>query len=292
MSKKRNLILSIISIVLLLSAFTIASGDSDKVAFFTSLHIREDQTVNGDAVAIFGDIRVDGTVRGDAVAVFGNVVVNGTINGDTVAVAGAVEVGSNGVISGDAVGVGGGVIKERGAVIRGEEANAAMSIGINRHNILPVITYASIIGLLITYALSWLVIIIIPSNIENMAVQSLDNLGRRFGIGLLAYILLPVFALALIITMVGIIVLPFFLIAFAIASFISMIPLKIAIGRRIAASVQNSSSIYVHLLVGLIIVYLIKLIPIIGWLVYVFLAAVAMGLLIDTRMGGAFRRKV
>ncbi len=72
------------------------------VKFGEDITIEEGEVVNGDVVAIGGNIRIAGTVVGDVSAVGGDVIAESTA-----------------VIRGDAVSVGGKVVKEPGAQIRG-----------------------------------------------------------------------------------------------------------------------------------------------------------------------------
>lgn len=85
------------------SSFHLSKSESgDIVRFGEDITIEEGEVVNGDVVAIGGDIRIAGTVAGDVVAVGGDVIAEPTA-----------------VIRGDAVSVGGKVVKEPGAQIRG-----------------------------------------------------------------------------------------------------------------------------------------------------------------------------
>jgi len=86
-----------------LSSIHLSELDSgDIVKFGEAIVIREGEVVNGDVVAIGGDIQIAGTVAGDVVAVGGDVVAKSTA-----------------VIRGDAVSVGGKVTKEPGAELGG-----------------------------------------------------------------------------------------------------------------------------------------------------------------------------
>jgi hypothetical protein len=84
-------------------------------------------TINKDIVKVGRDIMVEEyeKVDGDVVAVGGDVTVKGTVMGNVVAVGGDVFVDSTGVIQGDAVSVGGDVEKEPGAVIKGEKVRVS-----------------------------------------------------------------------------------------------------------------------------------------------------------------------
>ena len=78
------------------------SESGDIVRFGEDIILEEGEVVNGDVVAIGGDIQIAGKVTGDVAAVGGDVVAKSTA-----------------IIRGDAVSVGGKVRKEPGAQIRG-----------------------------------------------------------------------------------------------------------------------------------------------------------------------------
>lgn len=88
-----------------------ASGD--RVQIFGDIHVREDESLSGQAVAVMGSVRVDGEV-GDQV----------------VAVMGSVHLGPNAIVRGDIVSVGGRVHRAAGAQIRGDVTQVALGSGV------------------------------------------------------------------------------------------------------------------------------------------------------------------
>lgn len=283
-------------IVLMLGAFALDVDNKDKVAIFNSIEIPAGITVNGDAVAIFGSVTVNGDLTGDTVAIFGNVTVSGTVDGDAVAVMGKVSVKNNGVISGDAAGILGGVDKAPNANVRGEIVDISTPFGMERRDgLIPRISYGDMIGLFVIYAFSCLALLIAPDRVRLMAEQSKLRLGRRFGIGFLIMMLfIPasvVLSILLAITVVGIIFIPFIFIAFVLVAFAGMVALEVAIGHRITGQLEGNNSMYIHLLVGVVLVYVLKIIPIFGWLAYLALVTYAVGVAVDTRIGAPTVRK-
>ncbi|MEZ5274828.1 MAG: RDD family protein [Opitutaceae bacterium] len=75
--------------------------------------------VASDFVVVIGDGRVDGMVKGDAVVVLGNATVNGQVQGDLVNVMGTAVLGPQAVVNGEVVVIGGKLIKADGAAIKG-----------------------------------------------------------------------------------------------------------------------------------------------------------------------------
>ncbi|MGE5677616.1 MAG: hypothetical protein ACM3ZR_06110 [Pseudomonadota bacterium] len=285
-------------IVFMFCAFVLDVDNKDRVAIFKSIEIPKGITVNGDAVAIFGSVTVNGDISGDVVAVFGSVKVSGAVSGDAVAVLGGISVAEGGSISGDAVGIMGGVDKAPNGVIRGEIADLNAPTNNNRKDegLIPKLSYGDMIGLFLIYAFSCLVLQVIPGRISIMSKESGRLIGRRLGIGLLLTILfLPasvILSVILAITLIGIVFIPFIYIAFVLAAFIGMVAVEIAIGYRITGNLEGRYATYIHLLVGVVIVFITKMIPELGFFVYILLGTYSIGIAADTRLGApAVRRQ-
>lgn len=283
-------------IVLMFCAFTIDVDNKDRVAIFNSIEIPEEIIVNGDAVAIFGDITVNGDLLGNVVAIFGDVSVAGTADGDAVAILGKISVKGNGKINGDAIGILGGVEKSPNAAIRGEVVDINSPLAFKSHDgIVPRISFGDMIGLFLIYAFSCIVLLLAPDRVRLMSEKSRLEMGRHLGIGFVLMLLfLPaslILSMLLAITLIGIIFIPFIFIAFALITFVGMVALEIAIGHRITGYLEGRNSMYIYLMIGVVLVYALKLIPIIGWLIYLILAAYAVGVAFNTRFGAPEVRK-
>jgi hypothetical protein len=84
----------------------------DRVQIFGDVHVREDESLSGQAVAVMGSVRVDGEV-GDQV----------------VAVMGSVHLGPHAVVRGDVVSVGGRLHMSPGAHVRGDVVEVPLGFG-------------------------------------------------------------------------------------------------------------------------------------------------------------------
>jgi hypothetical protein len=297
MKTKRNaaVLVVILAAVLMLCAINIDIDNKDRVAFFKSIEIPEGMNVNGDAVALFGSIKVDGTLTGDAVSIFGSISISGAVDGDVISVGGKVSVKGNGKINGDAVGILGGIDKTQDASIRGEIIDIGGPFNFGSKGLIPRISYGEIVGVFIIYAFSCLAILISPDRIIRMSVRSREEVPRHFAVGFVAILLfIPVSVILTVlfaITIIGIVFIPFIFIIFVLLAFIGMVALEIAIGRRITGELEGRNSIFIHLMVGVIIVFVLESVPIIGWILYLGLASVALGVVIDTKLGSPAVRK-
>ncbi|MEA4846931.1 MAG: hypothetical protein VB106_06840 [Clostridiaceae bacterium] len=290
MKKRTALLTGLMLLVLMLCAFEINVDNKDKVAIFNDIEVPAGVTVNGDAVALFGDVTVDGNLEGDAVTIFGDMSVSGDIEGDAVAIFGEISVKGNGVISGDAVGILGGVNKSPNATIRGEIADINAPFSIKRpDSLIPRVSYGDMIGLVAVYAFSCLAILIAPDRVRLMSEESILRPGRRFAIGFLIMIIfIPasiMLSILLAITLIGIIFIPFIFIALFLVAFAGMVALEVAIGYRLTGQREGNNALFINLMVGAVLVYVLKMVPILGWLAYFALIAYAVGVAVDTRLG-------
>ncbi|NLK34079.1 MAG: hypothetical protein GX301_01325 [Gracilibacteraceae bacterium] len=288
--KKAAFLAGLMLMVLMLCAFDINVDNKDKVAIFNDIEIPAGVKVIGDAVALFGDVVVNGDLSGDAVAIFGDMSVTGTINGDAVAIFGKIYVKDNGVISGNATGILGGVEKSSGGMIRGEIVDINTPFNAKKPGgLIPRISYGDMIGLVTIYAFSCLAILIVPDRIRLMSEESKSMPGRRFAIGFVIMILfIPasiILSILLAITLIGIIFIPFIFIALFLVAFIGMVAVEVAVGHRLTGQAEGNNALFINLMVGVLLVYALKVIPVFGWLAYFALVAYAVGVAVDTRLG-------
>jgi hypothetical protein len=98
---------------------------------------------SGQRVRVFGDVTVreDETIEGDVVAVLGSVRVDGEVGGQVVSVLGSVDLGPKAVIGGDVVSVGGRVHRGAGTQIRGGVTEVSLNEPNLRLNFEPLVDW-------------------------------------------------------------------------------------------------------------------------------------------------------
>jgi hypothetical protein len=289
---KKLIFVVLLTVVLLMScAFRYDINNGDSLTIFENQVIPEGDIVSGDAICVFGNLDIKGDVRGDVVAVFGNVDVYGKVNGDVVAVFGNVNVHKSAIIGGDTVGVFGNVDKDPEAIIRGETADTNMGNVGRYFDFIPNMSFNSIIGMMIVYGLSCLVVMLVPDRVRLMTDRSRYNLGRYLGIGLLVMLVIILLIPLLIITIVGIIPAILLLIVFMIAAFVSTTAVYILLGQKIAAAVEGKNAIFIHLLIGMVVVNALTIVPVLGVLATMAVFFVGLGAAFDTRLGSPMINK-
>jgi hypothetical protein len=185
---------------------------------------RKVYTISHDIVKTGRDIAVEEyeEVDGDVVAVGGDVTVKGVVTGSVMAMGGDVLVKSTAIIEGDAVSIGGKVEREAGAVIRGQRVGVSFFPDRIVPHVLgvppkPVIRFppffggfgglalfARIIKIMLFLFLGIVVISILPRNVAKVKDKVREDFLKSALVGLAAEILiLPIFVL-LIVTIIGI----------------------------------------------------------------------------------------
>lgn len=253
---------------------------NDLVRFGEDIEIPAGKVVEGDVVAIGGDITVYGRVRGDAVAV-----------------GGAVHVKDAGAVEGDAVSLGGGVSTTDSATVGGSN----VSIGkwdFARHgwHMLPALGMFGALGvgmwflktiaeILLTLFFAWVALLLLRDRMLRASEVLGQQFGRSFLMGLLAWAglvlavpvgvvtLLVAGAIAIVILCVTIIGIPLalllvvalvlaiigLLVAVVLAAFLGYVNGSMYLGRRVLGSrFGAATNPIVAILGGLLTVAVIK----------------------------------
>ena len=158
------------------------SNANDLVRFGEDIEIPVGKVVEGDVIAIGGDITVRGRVRGDAVAV-----------------GGAVHVKDGGAVEGDAVSLGGGVSTADSASVGGSNVSIGkLDFGGHGWNALPALgmfgaigfgmwIFSTIIEILLTLFFAWVALLLLRDRMLRASEVLAAQFGRSFLLGLLAW---------------------------------------------------------------------------------------------------------
>ena len=161
--------------------------ESGIVRMFSDAEVPAGERVEGDVVAVFGDVHVEGQVSGNAVAVFGSV---------------RMEPGAH--VEGDAVAVGGVLDQPPGAQVGGE----SVSLGF-----LPIRWGAPSLGMvlgavfvcwLVSLFLGWILLLLFPARMLRTAVTASRRTGGSLVLGLVSGPLLIIAIVLLLVTVIGI----------------------------------------------------------------------------------------
>ena len=286
------------------AAGTHVKGDVD----VTNGAARVDGDVHGDVTTKRGDITVTGTVggevkavggavtvaeharvRGDVQAMRGSVTIQGEVGGDVQALAGDVTLGPHAHVVGSVNAMGGKVNRDPGAEVEGsieEKAIGPLRYLAHGRDMGAVGRILVMVGMLLLWlALALLVALLFGPRLARIASFAARRPGLSAAAGVAAWLSLPVGLLALIITCVGILVTPFWVLAWAVTALLGIFVSAYAIGSAILKGNGRDSS-YRPLLLGILIVTIVGFIPYLGWIVkWIGFGTVGMGALVLSRYG-------
>jgi uncharacterized RDD family membrane protein YckC len=238
------------------------------------------ESTSGDLVLIRGHAKIDGTVNGDCVLVGSDADVSGTINGDTVGVASKIRFSPGAVVNGDFTSVASAVTGASDVHVNGDRVNL---------DILPTDT---ILGL--DKWFSGTVLLLRPMSPDSMSswFGALFVLAFCLGVGALFPRLLAdtgkilqerapasllsglaivpaaaLFCFLLLITVLGIFVIPFVVATLVVFSLIGNAAVFQAIGRRIAPKLaEQKHGALAWIALGAVVCWIIYCIPVVGFL--------------------------
>jgi uncharacterized RDD family membrane protein YckC len=259
-------------------------GDEDnRVTIGDENVIGPDETVSGNALALFGPLTDDGAVDGNAVAIFGKGAINGPVGGNAVSIFGDLVLGPKARVDGNAVCVFGRIRKDPSAEVDGNIV-APFSAGSDFSENGPAASYwrhglrlgrpmafgphlhIFWIFNLCLIALYLLLGALFPNGIQRCAETLATRPGITILTGFLAILGLPVLFILLLVTVVGIpvafIVIPLSILACVLFGKAAVYAL---IGRSILG---RQSHVVLSMLLGIAIVMAIYFVPAIGLAVF------------------------
>lgn len=276
----------LVILMLMLPGAALADGNNDRVQIQGDVVVGPNETVLGDAVAIMGNVTVDGKVVGDVTAIMGDVKVNGEVMGDVTTVGGRIIRSDSARIHGKItqVGVGEGIKDIITNVTRYGIRWRPGGRGITVFNMgFPYIfRIMHFIGII---ALGTLAIILFPDSIKAAADVVEKEIGRRFLIGFLTILLLPMAMIMMAITIIGIPLIPLAILLVAAAGFYGYLGISIFLGRKLNEQLHLKPSPFVEYILGALLLWFIQLVPFIGAISGLLVLMLALGITADTRFG-------
>jgi hypothetical protein len=242
--------------------------ENDQVVLTGQLLIEADRTVD-TAVILNDDTEISGTVNGDVVV----------FNGD-VAVRSGAEIGGDLVTQSTPQ-------VEDGATIRGSQTNVATKFDYDMGGFAG--RFVWWLGYTVSVLILGLLLLAFAPHLDEAVVETIRaRLGSSIGWGVALFFLLPIAAVLLLVTVVGIPLGLFVLFALALIYTIGYTVATHGVGRL----VMRSSSRYVAFLVGLVILRALALIPILGGLLWLLASVWGLGLLAVAIRAGRTPRTV
>ena len=230
----------------------------------------------------------EGTTVQDAVAIGGGVTVNGIVEGDAVAIGGDVKIGPKGVVNHDTVSIGGSVIKADGAVVEKKPFELGFPKFPALHGwfpfgmILGFLAMIKIIALEGTSVLAFFIAGFFPAQIGAVSFTVEKDARRAVLIGLLAaFLAIPVGAV-LLISIIGIPLIPVEILLIAAALLVGYVAMAQLIGKKAFQAIKKPGR---HILwetfCGLLILWFVGWVPIAGHLIRLIVVLIGFGACLD-----------
>lgn len=244
------------------------------------------------------DVVIEETMHIKSLCVInGQATISGEVDGDVIAVNGSVVLTKKAVVTGNVLSIGGVVVTARGAQIGGSvtEMNSAhLSEMITR--ILSdewegwswLAAIFSLTVFLCTFIIGSILMTLIPTPIVRIGEAIHIHFWKSLWTGILVLVLIVPLAVLLTISVVGIVLIPLEVILVICTALVGVIGVSYAIGDRGYRLLKKSSGRPLSKMVfGLIIIWIIGWIPVVGWMLKVLLMTIGMGSAIFTRFGTA-----
>jgi hypothetical protein len=220
------------------------------------------------------------------VAVGGSVTVAGKVVEDVVAIGGNISLSKSAIVGGDVVVVGGTVNKDPNAIIRGNITEVKMPTGMITKGLgwgLAIFSVLSFLAFLV------LAIIIVGLFDKQLGITSyyIERLpGHALLWGILAGLLVVPLIILMVISIIGIPFIPVLAIILAAAGVFGYIAASQLIGKLFlrAVRVYNKPMVW-EIVSGLIILFILSFLPILGWIVKALVGIMGLGAIIATRFG-------
>ena len=237
----------------------------------------------------------DGTRVNHVIVIGGQITLSGVADGNVIAVGDSVVLASSSIVGGNVVSIGGVIVRGNGSEVNGSltEINSSnfsdvlTSVLNNEWDgwswLFAVFSLILYLGLLI---LSILVVLLIPRPIRIIADAAERRPYRSTFWGLVGLILVVPLAFLLIISVIGVVLVPLeFSIAIA-GGLIGFIAVSSIVGKRFFVILRKPEQTYMRETIwGITFLWFVGWIPYVGWLLKVLALVLGLGAVLITRFG-------
>lgn len=267
-------------------------GEQERVGVFEDVEVPAG-TVQSEVVCVSGHAKIDGDVHGDVVIVAGGLELNGHVMGQVVSVASKTTLGDGAKVDGGVTNVGGSLHRAPGSKIEGQVTSISpfgwegpWATG-SWNPFRGAIRWLRLFSLFLFFVTGLLLAALVPDRIRLISEETPLRLFSAFLFGLLGYMLLFMTMFALLVTFVGIALMPFVYLIFVILKWMAMCGIFHYVGTKLGRAFGRELSLLGALLIGFLPFALIRMIPIpcVGLTVWFLFEVLGFGLLIVTRVG-------
>ncbi|MFA4843621.1 MAG: hypothetical protein WC632_01560 [Candidatus Margulisiibacteriota bacterium] len=227
-----------------------------------------------------------------AVSVGGSVTVYGKVLEDVVSVGGSVYLKDPATVGGDVVAVGGKIMREPGAIVRGDIVEVAVA-GISptvsfftKGGILKGVAMFNVLSFFGFLVLAIILVAVFTSQVGRVSAVLEKDLLQNFLYGLLIAVLFIPITIVLLVSLIGIVLIPVWGMLLAAAGLFGYIAVGHLLGKKTLHAFRiEGRSMMTETLIGVILLSLIGLIPVGGFLIKMIAAFCGLGGVWLTRFG-------
>ncbi|MCL5950424.1 MAG: hypothetical protein M1132_01660 [Chloroflexi bacterium] len=280
---------------------TVVQGYSPRnvILFGCGARIASGTTVSRDIVSFGGDLVLEeGTHVGNDIVIFGgNADISGLVDHGVVVFGGTATLEPGAVVEGTVAAIGGSTNVKQGATVRGGITNGA---GTSFRGFPYPIWYSfasgvtgimfgfvrGVVTALALAALGALTVVFLPNETRRVSDVAEKSALPSLGVGCLTLLVAPMLTILLVIVIIGI---PFaFLLLLALA--VAWLFGWVALGRFVGEKVLEGFKVHgilpiVAVIVGVILLAVLGAVPILGWLISLFVGMLGLGAVILSRFG-------
>ncbi len=253
------------------------------------LHSQETNNNNykDNIIKFGGNSEYTGTFEKDIVIIGGKISLKGKIKGDIIGIWSTVEIKDNSTVNGDIVLISSKLKKANSVKIRGaitklgsvKEIKKFAKLNISKSS--SEMTFSLLLSFFFWYVFILVVYALIPDQIESIANNIKEKIGKSFGFGILFYLIIIFLILIFAILSLFLIGIPFLILMallILILKGIGRASMSFIFGYSFSKSIklENLPSALI-LAMGLIIITLIKSIPFLGGLLLIILDSISFG---------------
>jgi hypothetical protein len=210
-------------------------GPGEIVSFFRNVEIPAEKVVNGEVVALFGDVRINGEVHGDVVAVMGTI-----------------TLGDSARIGGDVVAIGG-IDASPSALTHGDLVSIPIFLGFPVFS--PWAMWTSFfIGVILFSILGALVAALFPDRLRRVADTGSQRTLLSLLVGAASFPLLTVAFALLLLTVIGIPVAMLIVLLYPVAAFVGYVAGCALLGARLRGQGIGDAPLWQAAVLGIVFI--------------------------------------
>lgn len=260
---------------------------------FGSLSVAKVSGALQSLVKVGSDLKVSsGEEVETAVAIGGSVTVFGRVIEDAVAIGGDVILKSSAVVKGNVVSLGGTVYKDPGAVLRGDTVEIGipgicpMVGAVTRGDFWQGLVIARVVSTIGFMILAAILIALFTPQLGKISAAIEKGTWNTFLWGLLSVILFVPVIFVLVISIVGIVLIPVWVGFVFVALIFGYIAAAQLLGKKFLAALKKKQKpMMLEALLGIVLLLLVGWVPLLGWMVKVVASCCGLGAVVLTRFG-------